>query len=62
MGLNGLVTGTVAAYTRKWRLLGQLKENDTEEFQKGRVPDHVLMLNICIRAALDKMPMLDTFE
>lgn len=62
MGLNSLVTGNVATYARSLTFTGEWKELDIEEYLRGRVPDNAMMLNITIRAALDKMPSLETFK
>ncbi|KAF2103089.1 hypothetical protein NA57DRAFT_33159 [Rhizodiscina lignyota] len=62
MGLNGLVTRNVAAYVRKWSVQGEWRERDVEEFSKGRIPDNSMMLNIAIRAAMDRMAILESFS
>lgn len=61
MGLNGLVTKNVAQYVRSWRLLGDWRESDLEDFSKGRVPDNSMMLNIAVRAAMERMERLQHF-
>lgn len=63
MGLNGLVTGNVAGYARKFRLWGESNEYDLEECAKvGRVPDAGVMLNCLVRAAVQKMGGLESFR
>lgn len=62
MGLNGLVTRNTAGYVKSWRLLGEWKESDVDDFSKGRVPDNSMMLNIVVRAAMDKMTSLENFR
>src|ERR1700753_283841 len=62
MGLNGLVTRNVAAYVKRFRVTGEWRERDVEEFSKGRIPDNSMMLNIAIRAAMDRMTMLESFR
>ncbi|KAF1986461.1 hypothetical protein K402DRAFT_332883 [Aulographum hederae CBS 113979] len=62
MGLNGLATSNVGAYTRELRLAGNWKENDSDEFTKGRVPDSTVMLSIVARVAIDKMNLLTKFS
>lgn len=63
MGLNGLVTRNFAGYARKFRLWGELKEYDLEECAKvGRVPDASMMLNCLVRAAVEKMGVLESFR
>ncbi|SLM36420.1 F-box domain [Lasallia pustulata] len=63
MGLNGLVTRSIAGYVRKFRLWGEFKEYDLEECAKvGRVPDGSMMLNCLVRAAVEKMGVLESFS
>lgn len=63
MGLNGLVTRNVAAYSREFRLWGEFKEYDLEECAKvGRVPDGSMMLNCLVRAGVEKMGVLESFR
>lgn len=63
MGLNGLVTRSIAGYVRKFRLWGEFKEYDLEECAKvGRVPDGSMMLNCLVRAAVEKMGVLESFR
>ena len=63
MGLNGLVTRNIAGYVRKFRLWGEFKEYDLEECAKvGRVPDGSMMLNCLVRAAVEKMGVLQSFR
>ncbi|EKG20863.1 hypothetical protein MPH_01846 [Macrophomina phaseolina MS6] len=61
MGLNGLVTKNVAQYVRSWQLVGDWRESDLEDFSRGRVPDNSMMLNIAVRAAMDRMDKLADF-
>ena len=63
MGLNALITRNVAGYVKSFRVHGKLKENDSEECAKvGRVPDGSMMLTTLIRAAIDRMPLLENFR
>ena len=62
MGLNGLVTRNYAGYVKRWKVEGDWREKDVEEFAKGRIPDNSMMLNIAIRAALDRMTILESFR
>ena len=63
MGLNALVTRSVANLVRSLTLQGQWKEHDLREFsQVGRVPDDAMMLNIAVRAAVDRCPGLESFK
>ncbi|KAF2654000.1 hypothetical protein K491DRAFT_717537 [Lophiostoma macrostomum CBS 122681] len=61
MGLNTLVSRTVTDYVRKFRVVGDWKEHDVEDYAKGRVPDNSMMLQIAMRAAMDKMKNLEAF-
>jgi gamma-glutamylcysteine synthetase len=61
MGLNTLVTRNFTDYIQSFRLLGEWREHDLEDYTKGRVPDNSLMLQIALRAALDKMKNLEVF-
>ncbi|KAK8430632.1 hypothetical protein IWX49DRAFT_526777, partial [Phyllosticta citricarpa] len=61
MGLNGLVTKNTARYVRSFRLVGEWRESDIEDFAKGRVPDNSMMLNIAVRAAMDRMDKMEHF-
>ncbi|MCJ1437923.1 hypothetical protein MMC27_007310 [Xylographa pallens] len=63
MGLNAIVTRNVTGYIKKFKVWGKWKEYDLEECAKvGRVPDSSMMLNLLVRAAVDKMPALETFS
>ena len=63
MGLNALVTRTVANYVKDFEVCGQWVELGYEEHAKvGRVPDGAMMLNLLVRAALDRMGMLSGFK
>ncbi|KAK8151133.1 hypothetical protein BKA80DRAFT_258691 [Phyllosticta citrichinensis] len=61
MGLNGLVTKNVSRYVRSFRLVGEWRESDIDDFAKGRVPDNSMMLNIAVRAAMDRMDKMEHF-
>lgn len=62
MGLNALVTRNTAHLVRHLTLKGQWKEYDLEEYAKiGRVPDNAMMLNIAVRAALERCTGLESF-
>jgi hypothetical protein len=61
MALNGLATRGQAALVSDFRVWGQQNESGIEDFSKGRVPDNTMMLNIVIRAAIDKMTRLRSF-
>lgn len=62
MALDAMVSRNVAGYVKSLKLVGQWREMDVDEFSKGRVPDNTMMLNISIRAALDKMDKLQSFR
>lgn len=63
MGLNGLISRNIAGLVRSFRLKGEWKEYDLEEFAKaGRVPDTSMMLNMVVRAAVEKMERLESFR
>ncbi|KAF2126896.1 hypothetical protein P153DRAFT_296792 [Dothidotthia symphoricarpi CBS 119687] len=61
MGMNTLVSRTFADYVHVFRLIGDWREHDMEDYKQGRVPDNSMMLQIAIRAALDKMKNLRAF-
>ena len=63
MGLNGLVSRNVAGYVRNFKVTGDWKEHDVEEYWKaGRVADDNMMLNTLIRVAVEKMAAIDSFR
>lgn len=63
MGLNGLVSRNVAGYVKNFAICGEWKEHALEEHAKvGRVPDETMMLNSLVRAAMEKMAVLDSFR
>lgn len=61
MGLNTLVSRTFADYTQRFRVIGEWTEHDIDDYSKGRVPDNSMMLQVAVRAALDKMKNLTEF-
>lgn len=63
MGLNGLISRNIAGLVRSFKLSGEWKEYDLEEFARvGRVPDNSMMLNMVVRAAVEKMEKLESFR
>lgn len=63
MGLNGLVSRNVASYVRNFKVTGDWKEHDVEEYSKaGRVADDYMMLNTLVRVAVEKMAVIDSFR
>jgi hypothetical protein len=61
MGLNTLVSRTFTDYVKRFRVIGETREHDTDDYSKGRVPDNSMMLQIAMRAAIDKMKNLTAF-
>ncbi|KAJ6037113.1 hypothetical protein N7540_001392 [Penicillium herquei] len=62
MGLNAVITRPFATLVQSISLRGYWKENDLEEHaQVGRVPDSSMLLNIVVRAAVDRMTSLESF-
>ena len=63
MGLNALVSRNVASLVHTLSLQGHWREHDLQEFSKvGRVPDDAMMLNIAVRAAIDRCVQLESFK
>ncbi|KAL4889594.1 hypothetical protein BDV59DRAFT_186145 [Aspergillus ambiguus] len=63
MGLNAVITRPYGSLVRSLTLRGDWREDDLEEHARvGRVPDSSMMLNIAVRAAVDKMPDLEHFS
>jgi hypothetical protein len=63
MGLNAVIARPYATLVRSITLRGDWKETDIEEYaQVGRVPDSSMMLNIAVRAAVDRMTNLESFS
>ncbi|KAJ5677730.1 uncharacterized protein N7477_003363 [Penicillium maclennaniae] len=63
MGLNAVITRPYATLVRSITLRGDWKESDLEEHaQVGRVPDSSMLLNIAVRAAVDRMTHLESFS
>lgn len=61
MGLNTLIARPFAEYVQRFRLVGEWREHDLEDYSKGRVPDDSMLLSVALRAALDKMKNLRAF-
>ncbi|KAF1965937.1 hypothetical protein BU23DRAFT_545137 [Bimuria novae-zelandiae CBS 107.79] len=61
MGLNTLVSRNFTDYVQTFRVIGEWREHDVDDYTKGRVPDNSMVLQIAMRAALDKMKNLKTF-
>lgn len=63
MGLNAVITRPYASLVRSLTLRGDWREIELEEHARvGRVPDSSMMLNIAVRAAIDRMPELERFS
>ena len=63
MGLNAVITRSYATLVRSITLRGGWKERELEEHaQVGRVPDSSMLLNIAVRAAVDRMTHLESFS
>ncbi|PYH90625.1 hypothetical protein BO71DRAFT_387281 [Aspergillus ellipticus CBS 707.79] len=63
MGLNAIITRPYATLVRSLTLRGIWRELELEEHARvGRVPDSAMMLNIAVRAAVDKMTELESFS
>ena len=62
MGLNTLVSRSFTQYVQSFRLAGSWREHDLDDYKQGRVPDNSMVLQIVIRAALDKMKHLSSFS
>ncbi|OJD13155.1 hypothetical protein AJ78_06358 [Emergomyces pasteurianus Ep9510] len=61
MALNAVVTRNVGGLVRSLTLRGEWRETELEEHARvGRVPDSSMMLNIVVRAAVDKMHGLES--
>lgn len=61
MGLNTLVARTFTDYVQSFRIVGDWREHDEDDYKQGRVPDNSMVLQIAMRAALDKMKNLQAF-
>lgn len=62
-GLNAVITRPYAALVRSLTLRGEWRELELEEHARvGRVPDSSMMLNIAVRAAIDRMTELESFS
>lgn len=63
MGLNAVITRPHATLVRSFTLRGDWKDQQLEEHaQVGRVPDSSMLLNIAVRAAVDRMTNLESFS
>lgn len=60
-GLNTLVSRNFTDYVLLFRVAGEWREHDVDDYKHGRVPDNSMVLQIAMRAALDKMKNLRSF-
>ena len=62
MGLNALAIRDVACFVKIFEVTGRYKEPGAEDYASvGRVADGGMMINILVRIAIDRMPLLHTF-
>ncbi|KAF7680158.1 hypothetical protein GT037_001809 [Alternaria burnsii] len=61
MGLNTLVSRNFSDYIQSFRVIGDWRDHDVDDYKQGRVPDNSMILQIVMRAALDKMKNLKAF-
>lgn len=61
MGLNTLISRSFTDYVQTFRVIGEWREHDVDEYKQGRVPDNSMMLQVVMRAVLDKMKNLQAF-
>lgn len=61
MGLNTLVSRNFTDYVQSFKVVGDWREHDVDEYKQGCVPDNSMILQIALRAALDKMKNLKSF-
>ncbi|KAK4992257.1 hypothetical protein LTR50_001237 [Elasticomyces elasticus] len=62
MALNGLVTSNNAPLVQHFAMQGHWQEFGHDEFAQGRVPDNSMILNIVLRAAVDRMVKMESFS
>lgn len=63
MGLNCLLLRNVTAYVKKFRVHGEWKDYELQEYSSiRRVTEGSMMLNTMVRAAAEKMPSLESFR
>jgi hypothetical protein len=60
-GLHTLVSRNFTDYVQLFRVTGEWREHDVDDYKQGRVPDNSMVLQIAMRAALDKMRNLEAF-
>ena len=63
MGLNALVTHNVSALVKNLAFQGDWTARDLQEYSRvGRVSEQSMILNIAVRAAIDKCAGLEMFR
>ncbi|KAJ6043777.1 hypothetical protein N7499_006197 [Penicillium canescens] len=63
MGLNAVITRPYGSLVRSMTLRGEWSDHELEEHARvGRVPDSSMLLNIAVRAAIDRMTNLESFH
>lgn len=62
MGLNTLVSRNFAEYVQSFKLIGDWREHDIDDYKQGRVQDNSMVLQVVIRAVLEKMKSLRAFS
>jgi hypothetical protein len=62
-GLDALISSpnNVGQYVKALSLRGSWKEIDLEDFERGRVPDNTMIVNVAIKAAITRASNLETF-
>lgn len=61
MGLNTLVSRSFTDYVERFGVVGEWREHDVDDYKQGRVPDNSMLLQIALRATLDRMKHLQAF-
>lgn len=62
VGLSALVGGSAAQYARRFYVSGDWTSATVDDYLQGQVPDADMMLNVSMRAAIDKMARLEDFR
>lgn len=60
--LSGLTTNNSATLVQEFCIKGSWLEPRMEDYTKGKVPDSTMLLNIALRAAVDKMINMKSFR
>lgn len=62
MGLTALATRKTAALVEELTIDGDFREHELELYKNRRLPDGSVLLNICLRAAIDRCVKLRSFR